>query len=103
MLSILYSNDLPATKRNNIFGLFKLCTMTFRYYAPFLIMFGLIYAIGSSKKVKQTQTSKIVLIIVGTFLYYVFLVLCNMFTHWATEEYKIDFFGGIMIFHNIYE
>ena len=25
MLSILYSNDLPATKRNNIFGLFNTC------------------------------------------------------------------------------
>ena len=25
MLSVLYSNDLPATKRNNIFGLFNTC------------------------------------------------------------------------------
>ena len=73
-------------------GLFKLCLRTFRYNAPFIIMFGLIYAIGSSKKVKQTKLSKIVFVLLGTILYLATLVLCNLFTHWANDNYRPESF-----------
>ena len=87
IFSIIITGERINIEHSIYPGLFNLSIKFFSHIIPFVIMFAIIYALGSSKKTIKSKRSWIVLIVVGTILVFAFSIGCFVFCSWAEKKY----------------